>query len=121
MKWSYNTLKEVGVPSDMDNSHMLSVIERKMCPSKRKNSSRDLEKEGKRATFSGLMEWMTIEMKSRMRATASIRSEGSSRQNVNHFDYGKDQKEQHKCWLCNDSTHWPDQCTKLHAPLVAKE
>ena len=113
VKRSYNTLKEVGVPSDMDNSHMLSVIERKMCPSDRKIWSRDLEKEGKPATLSGLMEWMTVEMKSRMRATASIRSAGSSRRNVNHFGYEKDKKERHKCWLCNDSTHWPDQCTKL--------
>ena len=35
VKRSYNMLKEVGVPSDMDNSHMSSVIERKMCPSDR--------------------------------------------------------------------------------------
>ena len=113
VKRSYNTLKEVGVASDMDNSHMLSVIERKMCPSDRKIWSRDFEKEGKPATFSGLMEWMTVEMKSRMRATASIRSAGLSRRNVNHFGYEKDQKERHKCWFCKDSTHWPDQCTKL--------
>ena len=79
LKRSYNTLKEVGVASDMDNSHMLSVIERKMCPSDRKIWSRDLEKEGKPATFSGLMEWMTVEIKSRMRATASIRSAELSR------------------------------------------
>ena len=45
MKRSYNALKEVGVASDMDHSHMLSVIERKMCPSDRKIWSRDLEKE----------------------------------------------------------------------------
>ncbi len=32
----YNTLKEVGLPSDMDNSHMLSVIEQKMCVDDRK-------------------------------------------------------------------------------------
>ena len=113
VKRSYNTLKEVGVASDMDNSHMLSVIERKMCPSDRKIWSRDSEKEGKPSTFSGLMEWMTVEMKSRMRATASIRSAGLSRQNVNHFGNEKDQKERHKCWFCKDSTHWPDQCTKL--------
>ena len=29
---SYNTLKEVGVPGDMDNSHMLAIIERKWVP-----------------------------------------------------------------------------------------
>ena len=104
----------MGVPSDMDNSHMLSVIERKMCPSERKIWSRDLEKEGKPATLSGLMEWMTVEMKSRMRATASIRSAGPSHRNVNHFGYEKDMKERHKSCLCNDPTHWPaDQCKKL--------
>ena len=32
---------------------------------------------------------------------------------MNHFGYEKDQKERHKCWFCKDSTHWPDQCTKL--------
>ena len=113
VKQSYNTLKEVGVASDMDNSHMLSVIKRKMCLSDRKIWSRDLEKDGKPATFSGLMKWMTVEMKSRMRATTSIRSAGLSRRNVNHFGYEKDQKERHNCWFFNDSTHWPDQCTKL--------
>jgi len=41
---SYNTLKEVGVPGDMDNSHMLSIIERKMGPDDRKVWSRDLER-----------------------------------------------------------------------------
>ena len=29
VKRCYNTLKEVGVPYDMDNSHMLSIIEQK--------------------------------------------------------------------------------------------
>ena len=69
---SYNTLKAVGAASDMDNSHMLAVIERKMCPDDRKVWSRDLEKEGNRATLQGLVSWMTTEMKSRMRTTAAI-------------------------------------------------
>ena len=56
VKRSYNKLKEVGVPSDRDNSHMLSVIERKMCPSHRKKWCRDLEKKRKPATFGRLME-----------------------------------------------------------------
>ena len=70
---SYNTLKEVGVPSDMDNSHMLSIIEQKMCPDDRKVWSRDLERERKPATLNALITWMTSEMKSRMRATAPVR------------------------------------------------
>ena len=32
VKRSFNTLKEVGSQNDMDNSHMLSIIEQKLCP-----------------------------------------------------------------------------------------
>jgi len=70
----FNTLKEVGVPSDMDNSHMLSIIEQKMCADDRKVWSRELERDGKKATLQGLIDWMTVEMKSRMRATAPLRT-----------------------------------------------
>ena len=58
-----NTLKEVGVPSDMDNSHMLSIIEQKVSTDDRKVWSRDLERDGKKATLKGLMDWMTVGMK----------------------------------------------------------
>ena len=34
----YNTLKEVGLPSDMDNSHMLSIIEQSMIERSRKRT-----------------------------------------------------------------------------------
>ena len=84
MKRSFNTLKEVDVPRDMDNSHMLSIIEQKMCADDRKVWCRDLERDGKKATSKGLMEWMTLEMKSRKRATAPLRT-GSSSRLVNHF------------------------------------
>ena len=56
---SYNTLKEVGLPGDMNNSHVLSVIERKMSSDDRKVWSRELERIGKRATLDGLLQWMT--------------------------------------------------------------
>ena len=32
----YNNLKEIGLPSDMDNSHVLSLIEQKICSDDRK-------------------------------------------------------------------------------------
>lgn len=44
VKRCYNTPKEIGLPSDMDNSHMLSLIEQKMCVDDKKVWSRDLEK-----------------------------------------------------------------------------
>ena len=80
VKRCYNTLKEVGLPSDMDNSHMLSVIEQKMCADDRKVWARDLEREKKPPTLNALMCWMTVEMKS-----ASIRVSGSNRKQINHL------------------------------------
>ena len=55
VKRCYNTLKEVGLPSDMDNSHMLSVIEQKMCADDRKVWARDLEREKKPPALQSLM------------------------------------------------------------------
>ena len=116
----FNTLKEVGVPSDMDNSHTLSIIEQKMCADDRKVWSRELEGDGKKATLQGLIDWMTVEMKSRMRVIAPLTT-GSSTRSVNHFmkdDSGKGNATWHKCWMCRSSAHWPDQCPKFAALSV---
>ncbi|CAB4038607.1 PREDICTED: uncharacterized protein LOC107337338 [Paramuricea clavata] len=108
---SYNTLKEVGRPNDMNNNHMLALIEQKMSSDDRKVWARDLEREKKEATLENIMKWMTTEMKSRMRASAPLRNQGRTRWNVNHV--GHEEHERHKCWLCKTSTHWVDQCSKL--------
>ena len=118
VKRCYNTLKEVGVPMDMDNSHMLSIIEQKMCTNDRKVWARDLEKEKSSPTLKALMSWMTVEMKSRMRATAPIRANSVHRRTVNHFraegnSGNSNFPTRHKCWLCLNSQHWPDQCPKF--------
>ncbi|XP_068687785.1 uncharacterized protein [Montipora foliosa] len=113
VKRCYNALKEVGLPSDMNNSHMLSIIEQKMCADDRKVWARDLEKEKKPATLEALMNWMNVEMKSRMRATAPIRVGSSGKRPVYHFKSDSDKPVWHKCWLCKTSSHWPDQCPKF--------
>ncbi|KAK3736377.1 hypothetical protein QZH41_006148 [Actinostola sp. cb2023] len=119
VKRCYNTLKEVGVPSDMDNSHMLSLIEQKMCVDDRKVWARDLEREKKPATLQALMSWMSVEMKSRMRATAPIRAGTPHKRTIlNHVRADEDNSNQpwrHKCWLCQNSAHWPDQCQQFIA------
>eukprot|EP00794_Sanderia_malayensis_P018505 gene18505-20363_t len=85
-KRCYNTLKEVGIRNDMDNSHMLSIIEQKMCSDDSKVWARDLEQDKKTPTLHALMSWMTIEMKSRMRATAPIRATSfQKRSTVSHL------------------------------------
>ena len=113
VKRCYDTLKEVGLPGDMNNGHMLSIIEQKMCADDRKVWARNLEKEKKPATLEALMNWMNVEMKSRMRATAPIRVGSSGKRPVNHFRSDNDKPVWHKCWLCKTSSHWPDQCPKF--------
>ena len=117
VKRCYNTLKEVGLPSDMDNSHMLSIIEQKMCMDDRKVWSRDLEKSNKPATLMGLMTWMTAEMKSRMRATAPLRT-GSSSHTIHHVaveSRSENKGSSHRCWICKSQAHWTDECQKFLA------
>ena len=97
VKRCYNTLKEVGLPSDVNNSHMHSIIEQKMCADDRKVWARDLEKEKKPATLEALMNWMNVEMKSRMRATAPIRVGSSAKRPVYHFKSDSDKPVSHKC------------------------
>ncbi|CAB3997829.1 Hypothetical predicted protein [Paramuricea clavata] len=107
---SYNTLKEV----------VLTIIEQKICPDDRKVWSRDLERERKPATLNALMTWMTSEMKSRMRATAPVRSGLTNRRKINHLhgEIEGGNKSRNKCRLCNNSNHWPDQCQKFAATSV---
>ena len=114
---SFSTLKEVGRPYDMDNNHMLALIEQRMCTDDRKVWARHLENSGKEATLAQLIAWMNTEMKSRMRATAPLRSTGPpTRHPVGHI--GSDLNVlkaglPHKCWICKNSSHWTDQCQKF--------
>ena len=71
---SFNTLKEIGRPHDMDNNHMLALIEQRMCNDHRKVWARHLENSRQEATLAQPITWMTTEMKSRMRAMAPFRS-----------------------------------------------
>ena len=63
MKQSFNTLLEAGWQNDMDNNHVLAIIEQKM-----------FSDDHSLVTLEMLITWMTSEMKSRMRATAPLRS-----------------------------------------------
>ena len=50
-------------------------------------------------------------MKSRMRATAPLRSSKS----VYAFQVDTRNQKWHKCWYCKNSSHWPDNCPKFAA------
>ena len=104
---SYNTLKQVDRPHDMDNNHVLALIEQKMCNDDRKVWARYLEKEKTEPKLATLIEWMNCEMKSRMRATAPVRS--IMPKLVVH-QVIKQEGTKIKCWICPSSDHWVDQC-----------
>ena len=93
-KRSYNILKEVRRPNDMNNNHMLAIVEQKMCSGDRKVWTRHIESEKKEATLEHLMTWLTVETKSRIRAVAPIRSNfaGANKSNVSHFAVAENKK-----------------------------
>ena len=62
----------------------------------------DTESEKKEATLENLMTWLTVEMKSRIRAVAPIRSNfaGANKSSVSHFTVAENKKGSFfKCWL----------------------
>ena len=64
----------------------ITIIKQKMCADDRKVWLRDLEQEGKSASLKGLMEWMSVEMKSHMNATAPLRSSSKNPHKVTIFN-----------------------------------
>ena len=97
---------------------MLALIEQRMCGDDRKVWARHLESGGKEATLTQLIAWMTTEMKSRIRATATLRNVGQPpRHPVNHVSPQDSSNRMNssspKCWLCQTSSHWVDQCRKF--------
>ena len=78
---------------------MVSIIEQKMHPNDCKVWSRDLERKQKPATLINLIEWMTVEMKSR--------SSAANHRVINSVqEFGENR---HKGWVCSNSSQWPDQ------------
>lgn len=116
VKRSFNTLEEVGRENDMNNNHMLAIIEQKMFSDDRKVWSRYLESTKSEVTLDTLILWMTSEMKSRMRATAPLRNSLQTPKHVGHVAGREDGKKTNdKCWYCKTSEHWTDQCQKFLA------
>ena len=118
---SYNTLKDVGRATDIDNPQMLAVIEKKLHLDDKKAWFRHLNMlQNTEPSVSLLIDWMTGEMTARIRATAPLRSSSNSSSSkpkaaVHHVKSSSSSSRPsfNKCWLCASSTHWIDQCKKL--------
>ena len=65
------------------------------------------------------MTWTTAEMKSRMRATALLRT-GSSKNTIHHVyvtaGSGSENKSgSHRCWICKTQAHCTENCQRVLA------
>ena len=98
-----STLKEVGLPSDMDNSHMLSIIEH----NRTERSGQEIWREKKEACYPAGVDQLDD------RGDEVINALHGS--DINHERVDGDNPPRHKCWMCKTSAHWPDQCPKFAA------
>ena len=121
----YNILKQVGKEADMNNNHMLAIVEKKLTLDDRKVYARNLQKNEQEASLEGLLSFFNDELKARMRATATIRSSSTSQQNKVNLtqrqsgNTSQPHQRWKKCWVCESDDHWPDQCARFKELAVA--
>ncbi|CAB3985756.1 Hypothetical predicted protein, partial [Paramuricea clavata] len=76
---SYNILKEVKRKQDIDNTHVISLIERKMTKDDLRVWSRHINSRKFEPSMENLLEWMEEEMTARIRSGATIRKNTGTR------------------------------------------
>ena len=123
-------LKEVKRPQDIDNTHVISLIERKMTQDDLKVWARHINLKKLEPSMSNLLLWMEDGMTARLRSGAAIRKTGaSSRSSVHtvgsngHVEEGEgsitdrpdDRKpKQNTCYVCKGD-HYVDKCSRFLA------
>ena len=75
---SYNILREIKRPQDINNSHVISLIERKMTKNDIKVWARHQHDQKVGPSMESLLKWMEDEMSARLRSGATIRKVRSS-------------------------------------------
>lgn len=119
---SYNILKEIKRPQDIDNTHIISLIERKLPQEDQRVWSRCLNHQKKEPSMSLLLEWLEEEMSARMRSGAGIRKPSAVKHSV-HAVYERPNrnavkpphnptKEKPQCYVCQ-SQHYIDECPRF--------
>jgi hypothetical protein len=91
---SYNILKEIKRPQDIDNTHVISLIERKLTKDDQKIWARSINQQKIEPSMVALLEWLEEEMTARMRSSAVIRKAASNalRPSVNDFTTTSNQR-----------------------------
>ena len=127
---SFNILKEVKRPQDIDNTHVISLIERKMTQDDLKVWARHVNLQKLEPSMSNLLLWMEDEMTARLRSGAVIRKTGPSSRSSVHMvgsngqvdakessipEKPDDQKSKPiPCYVCKGE-HYVDQCPRFLA------
>ena len=124
---SYNILKEIKRPQDIDNTHVISLIERKLIREDQRLWARSLNQQKKEPSMSTLLEWLEEEMGARMRSSAAIRKSNahaakqstvntvSSREGPTAMRHSRNtakRKEKPACYVCQ-SQHYVDECPRF--------
>ena len=112
---SYNILKEVKRKQDIDNTHVISLIERKMTMDDLRVWARHLNSQKLEPSMKNLLEWMEEEMAARIRSGAAIRKSAPQKSKV----YAVSSKDTRlgdtrfkKCYVCHEN-HYVDECKKF--------
>ena len=92
---SYNILKEVKRPQDIDNTHVISLIERKMTKDDLKVWARHIHLHKLEPSMANLLKWMEKEMSVRLRSSAVIRKTGSQTRLSVHTVFSNDSVNSH--------------------------
>ena len=85
---SFNILKEVERPQDMDNTQVISIIERTMTKDDLRVWERHVNLHKLEPSMSNLLSWMEEEMSARLHTGAPIRKGGSSFRVLKYVDSG---------------------------------
>ena len=119
---SYNILKEVKGPQDIDNTRVISLIERKMTKDDVKIWARYIQSLKLEPSMRNLLKWMDEEMTARFRSGATISKTGTTtRPSVNSLDAdgngnssSERDKNQKQCHACKVS-HYVGECRRFKA------
>ena len=112
---SYNILKKIKRPQDISNSHVISLIERKMTKDDIKVWTRHQHVQKIESSMDSLLTWMEDEMSARLRSGASIRKVRSS---VNTTGINQEpNRKRTPCYVCN-AIHYIDECPTFLAMSV---
>ena len=130
IRQSFYILKEVKRPQDLDNTHIISLIERKLTRGDLKVWARHINNQNLDPSMHNLLAWMENEMTAHPRSGATIRKTGTMPHPVVHLIGSNDPFEEcrhessvtsklgdhrsKQCYICKGE-HYVHQCSRFLA------